>query len=74
MHPRWKKTVSINIYRNELQTMLCTFAVSESDPASSLTSAVPAKVKLQISYNSSDQLLSVMVRHVRNLVSEPTVF
>ena len=31
---------------------------------------VPPKVKLNISYNASDQLLSVMVGHVRNLVSE----
>ena len=51
----------------------CYLAVSESDPTSSLASAVPAKVKLQISYNSTDQLLSVMVRHVRNLVSKSAV-
>ena len=51
--------------------------VSESDATSPLASVIPkvtAKVKLQISYNSSDQLLSVMVRHVRNLVSELAAF
>ena len=48
--------------------------VSESDATSPLASVIPAKVKLQISYNSSDQLLSVMVRHVRNLVSESATF
>ena len=47
------------------------YLVSDSNSNSvSMSSLVPPKVKLQISYNSSDQLLSVMVRHVRNLVSE----
>ena len=45
------------------------YVVLESN-SSSISLSAPPKVKLHISYNASDQLLSVMVRHVRNLVSE----
>ena len=57
--------------------ILVIYVVSESNSnntsTSSLPSVSPSKVKLHISYNSSDQLLSLMVGHVRNLVSELSV-
>ena len=51
--------------------------VSESNSNNTSTSSLPPvsppKVKPHISYNSSDQLLPLMVGHVRNLVSELNV-
>ena len=71
MDTKWRKSVSITtlLYIVCELTITGICIVSESN-SSSISLSAPPKVKLHISYNASDQLLSVMVRHVRNLVSE----